>query len=101
MAPRNNGCRRMIAEHFVWQETAAGAVLLDTREGRYYELNRTATAMFCYLATNESDADIVADIVRRFEIGHADARRDLAQLKSRLEQMGALSVERDSAVTAS
>lgn len=91
----------MIAEHFVWQETAAGAVLLDTLKGRYYELNRTATAMFCHLAANESDTDIVADIVRRYEICRADARRDLTRLKCRLAQMGALSGEPDSAVTAS
>ncbi len=68
--------------------TEYGMVLLDERDGRYWQLSRTA-AVFVEKLTDGGDLDdAVAEITRSFEVTEVRARSDLHCLAQRLREIG-------------
>ena len=64
----------------VLSEFRDGAVLLDLRTKRYFVLNRTGGVVCKRLGPGASVEELVSEICRLFEVGQADADRDVRAL---------------------
>jgi hypothetical protein len=74
--------------HVSTAETDYGTVLLDERAGTYWELNPTATLVVRTLLDGGEAADAAAALVREFDIGRAQALRDVEALLGDLREAG-------------
>lgn len=69
-------------------ETDYGTVLLDERAGEYWELNPTATLVVNTLIAGGGEAEAVAAVAGEFDIGLAQAKRDVDTLVQQLRTSG-------------
>ncbi|MFI6155866.1 lasso peptide biosynthesis PqqD family chaperone [Kitasatospora sp. NPDC051170] len=68
--------------------TDYGAVLLDERAGRYYQLNPTGQVAAEHLLAGRGTEDIVAAITTEYEVTEELARADLHSLLDQLRRAG-------------
>lgn len=68
--------------------TDYGAVLLDERAGRYYQLNHTGHAAAEHLRAGRDTEDIVTAITAEYDVTEELARADLHDLLDQLRRAG-------------
>ena len=73
-----------------WQRLEGGMVLLDSRRGRYFELNGTAARMFELITEGKEQSAVVARIVQEFQVDADTAARDLEEVVETLRAQGFL-----------
>ena len=64
--------------------TPDGAIVMDVDSGRMFSLNSSGSVMFQLLTDGLDEKSIVDELVRRFGISAAVARRDLDEFRSAL-----------------
>ncbi|HSY14912.1 MAG TPA: lasso peptide biosynthesis PqqD family chaperone [Jatrophihabitantaceae bacterium] len=69
-------------------ETERGLILLDGRDGQYYELNDSAADMLRALIGGMTTADAARQISERYGVGTGLALTDLSGLIQRLTDLG-------------
>ena len=74
----------------VLQRLGAEAVLLDTAQGSYFELNPSGVVVLEHLLTGGSLGSAAAELSERYEIDALTAERDSAELLSALNRSGLL-----------
>ncbi|MER8100956.1 lasso peptide biosynthesis PqqD family chaperone [Kitasatospora sp. NPDC094016] len=68
--------------------TDDGAVVLDERSGRYFQLNRTGLLILRSLLEGRTADEIAADLGGRFPVTAARARSDVDRLHESLRTAG-------------
>jgi hypothetical protein len=68
--------------------TGTGAVLLDRRNGRYWQLNPTGAEVLRALGASGSADGATADLAERHGLDPEDAARDVAALVAALRDGG-------------
>ncbi|MER5561241.1 lasso peptide biosynthesis PqqD family chaperone [Streptomyces sp. NPDC002506] len=68
--------------------TEYGAVLLDERVGRYFQLNPTGRVAAEHLLAESDTEDVVAAITAEYDVTEERARQDLLSLVEQLRQAG-------------
>jgi hypothetical protein len=61
-------------------EVDSGAVLLDGRRGRYWQLNPSGLAILRRLLDGQTPAAVAADLADVVPVSHGDATRDVTDL---------------------
>ncbi|UQA92318.1 lasso peptide biosynthesis PqqD family chaperone [Streptomyces halobius] len=69
-------------------ETDYGTVLLDQRNGHYWELNPTGTLVVRTLLEGGEEADAVDAVIAEFDIDRSQATQDVAALIESLRTSG-------------
>jgi hypothetical protein len=69
-------------------ETDYGLVLLDGRNGEYWQLNDTAAQIVQRLLDGHSPDEVVRFLVSEYEVTSADAERDVAELVAGMLESG-------------
>lgn len=69
-------------------ETAYGTVLLDQRNGEYWELNPTGTLVVRTLLEGGDEEDAVDALMAEFDIDRSQAERDVVALTEQLRASG-------------
>lgn len=81
----SNLSRRVIAT-----QHSNGFTLLDTKTGRYWQLNETAAVVYEALAAGGTIADGSIALAERFDVPLASAERDARELHDALVSEGLL-----------
>jgi hypothetical protein len=68
--------------------TGNGAVVLDERSGRYFQLNRTGLHILQSLLDGHDTAEIAADLTTRYPVTTDQARTDIHNLQHSLQTAG-------------
>ena len=66
--------------------TADGGIVMDVDSGRMFSLNASGSVMFQLLTNGLDEKSIVEELVRRFGISAAVAKRDLDEFRSALNR---------------
>ncbi|GHE49624.1 hypothetical protein GCM10018785_18910 [Streptomyces longispororuber] len=69
-------------------ETDYGTVLLDERNGAYWELNPTGTLVVHALMRGDDETAAAEALAARFDVDRARAERDVATLVAELRAAG-------------
>ncbi|MFD7340263.1 lasso peptide biosynthesis PqqD family chaperone [Streptomyces violascens] len=69
-------------------ETTYGTVLLDQRNGEYWELNPTGTLVVRTLLEGGDEEDAVDALMAEFDIDRSQAARDVGALTEQLRASG-------------
>jgi hypothetical protein len=69
-------------------ETEYGAVLLDERSGRYWQLNPTGAVVLRTLLAGGTPAEAVAALTDEFDVDQAQAGDDVGALVAQLRSAG-------------
>lgn len=69
-------------------ETEYGAVLLDERSGRYWQLNPTGAVIVRTLLAGGDPAQAVTALTGEFDVDDAQAARDVTALVTQLRSAG-------------
>jgi hypothetical protein len=69
-------------------EQSGGWALLDTRTGRYWQLNATAYVVYCCLAEGLSVEASIDEFMRLCEVDHGTAASDVARVANELRVAG-------------
>lgn len=81
------------ADHVIFQELENEMVLLDLQTGGYYGLNEVGTRIWRELQEGRSPEDIVAALVRDYEIADEQVEQDMRSFLASLEGQGLISVD--------
>lgn len=65
-----------------------GAVILDTRAGKYYSLNRVAADVWRGIEAGHSLDDVVADLASRYDQTRDNIAGDVNALVASLQRLG-------------
>jgi hypothetical protein len=76
-----------------WFNSDEGAVVLNLATGRYFNLNKTATAIWMALTEGVAPLEIEGRLQERFAVGEEQARADVSRFLDRLQKMGLLDGE--------
>ncbi|MFE6054109.1 lasso peptide biosynthesis PqqD family chaperone [Kitasatospora sp. NPDC056446] len=68
--------------------TGSGAVVLDERTGRYFQLNRTGLHILRSLLDGRTAEEVAADLSDRYPVTTARARADVDTLRDSLRTAG-------------
>ncbi len=77
-----------ISKHVSMADTEYGAVLLDERDGRYWQLTPSATVVVGVLRSGGDVESAVAELTRTFAVGEETARADTLTLVEHLRGLG-------------
>jgi hypothetical protein len=77
---------RLRAGDITWREADGVLVVVDRRSWSYLSLNATGAALWPLLLEGATEAALVAELVKRFEVGDADARADVERLVAHLRE---------------
>jgi hypothetical protein len=77
-----------ISQHVSMADTEYGAVLLDERDGRYWQLTPSATVVVAELRRGGDVEAAVAELARAFAVSEETARTDTLVLVERLRNLG-------------
>lgn len=77
----------------VMQRLAAEAVLLDTTQASYFELNPTGVVVLEHLLGGGSTASATHEVCQQYEIDPASATRDIVQLLGELTRSGLIEID--------
>lgn len=69
-------------------QTEYGAVLLDQRSGRYWQLNPSGAVIVRTLLAGGTTAEAVTALTREFEVEDTQATRDVSALVTELRSAG-------------
>lgn len=69
-------------------ETEYGAVLLDERSGRYWQLNPTGAVVVRTLLAGGTPTQAVAALTGEFDVDDTQARKDVTALVNQLHSAG-------------
>lgn len=78
-----------IADHLAWQMIGDEAVVIDLRSGTAIGLNKSATLIWTLL-TSTDDAEICAELSKKFSIEAERAAGDVREFTSLLSSRGLL-----------
>jgi hypothetical protein len=67
--------------------TPDGAIVMDVDSGRMFSLNSSGSVMFQLLNNGLDEKSIVDELVRRFGISAAVAKRDLGEFRSAMNRL--------------
>jgi hypothetical protein len=73
-----------------WRRFGAELVVLDLGQGRYYGLNAVASCAFEAIARGDGLAEIMKDVLSRFDVEPGRLRDDLQSLLDELVEKGLL-----------
>ena len=73
-----------------WREVEGDLVVLDLRESRYLAINRTGQALWAALVEGATQDDLIARLVKTFDIERTRAAADVAAFTTELESRGLL-----------
>jgi hypothetical protein len=76
----------------VLQRLGAEAVLLDTAQGSYFELNPSGVVVLEHLLAGGSAGSAASELVERYEVDVQTAERDSVELLAALNRSGLLAV---------
>lgn len=79
-----------ISQHVSMADTEYGAVLLDERDGRYWQLTPTATVVVTELRRGGGVDAAVAELTRTFAVSEETARKDTLTLVEHLRGLGVM-----------
>jgi hypothetical protein len=79
---------KTLYEHVTVAETDYGAVLLDQKTGRYWQLNPTAALIIDTLLAGGSDDAAARAVASRFDVDEQRVREDIAELLERMTAAG-------------
>lgn len=79
-----------LRDSLVITETDYGAVLLDMKDGSYWNLNHTGVIVVNTLREGGSAADSATAICQHYDIDPDEAERDVTDLLDQLRQAGIL-----------
>lgn len=71
-----------------------GAVLLDLGSGEYFSLNDVGYHIWHLIEQQQSMEEILSSLLDEFQVSEEDARRDLEDFVSALEEKNILKVEK-------
>lgn len=69
-------------------DTEDGAVLLDERSGRYFQLNNSGTEILRRLLDGELTNEIARHLTKRFPVSEEQAQTDVTALAEQLLKAG-------------
>ncbi|MFJ8689558.1 lasso peptide biosynthesis PqqD family chaperone [Micromonospora wenchangensis] len=75
-----------LSPHVTMTETESGAVLLDGRAGRYWQINQSAALALRHLLAGQSVEATVVKLRERFDDGRNEAADDVAHLVESLRR---------------
>ncbi len=76
-----------VAGHVAWQVVDGEVVVVDLPAGRVLGLNPVASLVWSLFGDHD-EAEIAAEVCRRFEVDLATARRDVTEFVALLRQRG-------------
>ena len=79
-------CVFKVSPEISWRQVGDEAVILNTRTSAYYSLNHVALRIWELLSSGTSTENIVADLLREYNITEAVARKDVADLLKSLKE---------------
>ncbi|MEN3535207.1 lasso peptide biosynthesis PqqD family chaperone [Microbispora sp. ZYX-F-249] len=74
-----------LPSHITFTQTSTGAVLLDTRRGRYWQMNDTAALVIRHLTEEEGVESALADLRERYPEAAGDLAADVHRMLEKLE----------------
>ena len=77
-------------EHVTMTRTEYGAVLLDQKQGKYWQLNPTATMVADALLAGRSVPDALAEVMRAFDVDQQRAAADVTALVDGMRAAGVI-----------
>lgn len=80
----------VFAKHVTFTRTEYGAVVLDKKKSRYWQLNPTAVLVADALQAGGSVDDAVRRVVATFDVDAERARQDVTELLARWRSAGVL-----------
>ncbi len=69
--------------------------VFDIRDGSHYEVNETAYTILCGVQAGQSSAQIVAEMIGKFEVPDDVATNDVTSTLKKFEQLGLIQKEED------
>ncbi|MFB9928437.1 lasso peptide biosynthesis PqqD family chaperone [Amycolatopsis halotolerans] len=81
----------VLKKHVSLAETEFGAVLLDQRSGRYWEMNPTATLIVRALVAGETPERTAEIVAGKFEVDEDRSLADVASIIGKIAAAGLLS----------
>jgi Coenzyme PQQ synthesis protein D (PqqD) len=81
---------KLRADRLVWQSIDGEIVALDLRSSEYIGVNPSGRAVWQELADGATKDDLVAKLVRSFDVDENTARRDLDAFLAVLDERGLL-----------
>jgi hypothetical protein len=85
----NQSCRSVVADTNVRvARVGSGAVILDLKRGKYYNLNATATMIWSALETSQNVDGIVESLESRFPFASRQLGKDVRQFVATLRSKG-------------
>tara|TARA_Y100001968_G_scaffold276989_1_gene271574 strand:+ start:2269 stop:2523 length:255 start_codon:yes stop_codon:yes gene_type:complete len=79
-----------IRENIILEKLDDQIVILNIDDGIFYELNTVGTAILEEIKKNRDYKDLLDSIVNNFGIQRSEAKKDLDDFLSNLEEMGIL-----------
>jgi hypothetical protein len=79
-----------IPEFVTWKDLSSGVVLLDLKNGTYFTLNETASAIWKGMVAGSTSAGILAQLCDDYECTSEDAGQDLERTIAELLAEGLL-----------
>jgi hypothetical protein len=68
-----------VSENISWKTFEAGVVLLNLTTGNYYTLNQSATLIWQAIMDGKSDAEILSQLLDKYDCEEEKAKRDLTE----------------------
>jgi hypothetical protein len=85
------GARFDVAKHVHFRRFNDEVVLLDLAGGKYFALDEVGSTVWERLAAGGSIEDVIAEVVRVYDVDEARARSDVARLTGDLQAAGLIS----------
>jgi len=84
--------RAKLSDDVLFQELQGDAVLLELKTGVYFGLDRVGTRIWQLLAEHETVSDVVAAMIREYDVPEARCEEDVRVLVARLLDQGLLAI---------
>lgn len=81
---------RLRAESLTWQRIDDDIVVLDLEGSSYLKLNASGAVLWEALAGGADHADLVRQLMERYDLGEEDAARDVDEFLADLDARGLL-----------
>ena len=77
-------------EHVTMTRTEYGAILLDQKQGKYWQLNPTATMVADALLAGRGVGEAMAEVMRKFDVDQQRAAADVTALVDGMRAAGVI-----------
>jgi hypothetical protein len=93
MTELSTGTRVKMSEDVLFQELQGDAVLLDLKTGVYFGLDQVGTRIWHLMEDHALLSDVVAGLMREYDVPEQRCIEDVIALVSRLQEQGLLAIE--------